>query len=104
MRRSGLGFVAGVFALALRRGLLALVAAFGPAFLCLGQGRAKDVPQAGAGVGGAVVGHGLLLLVHLARLDGKRKLSGLGIDRRDLGVDLLADGEAVGPLLAAFAR
>src|SRR5215471_21104964 len=65
---------------------------------------AEDVAEAGARVGGAVLGHRLLLLLDLARLDRERELARCLVDRRYLGVDLLADGEAVGALLAAVAR
>src|SRR5260370_3005683 len=68
------------------------------------QCRAEDVAEAGARIGGAVIGHRLLLLLDLARLDRERQLARRLVDRRDLGVDLLADGEAVGALLAAVAR
>src|SRR6185437_1672522 len=68
------------------------------------QRRAEDVAEAGARIGGAVFGHRLLLLLDLARLDRQAELARRLVDRGDLGVDLLADGEAVGTLLAAVAR
>src|SRR6185437_10452667 len=68
------------------------------------QRRAEDVAEAGARIGGAVFGHRLLLLLDLARLDRQGKLARRLVDRGDLGIDLLADGEAVGPLLGAVAR
>src|SRR5216684_476415 len=68
------------------------------------QRRAEDVAEAGAAVRGAVLGHRLLLLLDLARLDREAELARRLVDRRHLGVDLLADGEAVGALLAAIAR
>src|SRR5215813_2509540 len=103
--RSGFGLFAGLLALALAALALGLrLAGLGLGLLRLREGGAEDVAQAGARVGRAVLGHRLLVLVELARLDRERQLAGLGIDRRDLGVDLLADGEAVGPLIAALAR
>src|SRR5216684_1305633 len=73
------------------------------AVLALQRG-AEDVTEAGARIGGAVIGHRLLLLLDLARLDREAELARRRVDRRHLGVDLLADGEAVGALLAAVAR
>src|SRR5258708_2904893 len=73
------------------------------AVLALQRG-AEDVAEAGTRIGGAVIGHRLLLLLDLARLDRERQLARRLVDRRHLGVDLLADGEAVGALLAAVAR
>src|SRR5215468_3589712 len=103
---SGLCLFAGLLGFALAAGLalgLAL-ACLGPGLLRLRQGGAEDVAQAGARIGRAVFGHRLLVFVDLTRLDRERQLARLGIHRRDLGVDLLADGEAVGTLIAALAR
>src|SRR5205085_3391948 len=66
--------------------------------------RAENVAEAGAGFGGAEFGHRPLLLVDLARLDRQRDPPGGAVDRGDLGIDPLADGETVGALLAAVAR
>src|SRR5258708_849089 len=68
------------------------------------QRRAEDVAEVGARIGGAVFGHRLLFLLHFARLDREAELARRLVDRRYLGVDLFADGEAVGALLAAVAR
>src|SRR5262245_2119299 len=57
--------------------------------LRLGDGGTQDLAKAGAGIGGAVVGHRLLLLLHLPRLDGEGDAACLGVDRHLLGVDLL---------------
>ena len=61
-------------------------------------------PRLAPRIGRAEFGHRLLLFVDLARLDRQRRLARGAVDRGDLGVDLLADGEAVGPLLGAVAR
>src|SRR5437764_3690312 len=66
--------------------------------------RAEDIAEAGAGFGGAEFGHRLLLLIDLARLDRQRDPPGGAVDRGDLGIEPLADREAVGALLAAVAR
>ena len=52
----------------------------------------------------AVLGHRLLLLVDLLRLDRQRDLAGRAVELGDLRIDLLADREAVGALLGAVAR
>src|SRR5437763_8222026 len=65
---------------------------------------AENVAEAGAGFGGAEFLHCPLLLIHFARLDRQRDPPGGAVDRGDLGVDPLADREAVGALLAAIAR
>src|SRR5689334_21848266 len=65
---------------------------------------AQDVAQAGPRIRGAVLGHRLLLLLELARLDRQSDLARRAVERGDLGVDLLAHGEAVGALLGAVAR
>src|SRR5437763_8713131 len=65
---------------------------------------AEDVAEAGAGFGGAEFLHCPLLLIHFARLDRQRNAPGGAVDRGDLGIDPLADREAVGALLAAVAR
>src|SRR5690349_6676506 len=66
--------------------------------------RAEDVAEAGAGFDRAEFGHRPLLLIDLARLDRKRDPPGGAIDGGDLGVDALADREAIGSLLATVAR
>src|SRR5438477_226770 len=65
---------------------------------------AENVAEAGAGFGGAEFLHCPLLLIHFARLDRQRNAPGGAVDRGDLGIDPLADREAVGALLAAVAR
>src|SRR6195256_6359125 len=65
---------------------------------------AEDVAEAGTGFGRAELGHRLLLLIDLARLDRQRDAPGGTVDRRDLGIDPLADREPVSALLAAVAR
>src|SRR6266852_553214 len=68
------------------------------------QGRPEDVAQARPGIRGAVLGHGLLLLLELARLDRQGNLACGAVERGDLGVHLLAHGKAVRALLGAVAR
>src|SRR5258708_20230765 len=58
------------------------------AVLALQRG-AEDVAEAGARIGGAVIGHRLLLLLDLARLDRERQLACRLVDRRHLAVNLL---------------
>src|SRR5262249_51699629 len=65
---------------------------------------AKDVAEAGAGIGCTEFRHRALLFVHLAGLDRQRQFARGTVDRGDLGIDLFADREAVGTLLAAVAR
>src|SRR6185369_16858349 len=71
--------------------------------LRLAERRAQDVPQAGARVGRAEIGHRLLLLVELARLDRQHDPARGLVDVGDLGVELVADRVAVGTLLGAVA-
>ena len=75
-----------------------LVLLLGPA-----ERRAENVAQAGARVGRAEVGHRLLLLVELTRLDRQHHPARGPVDVGDLGVELVADGVAVGTLLGAVA-
>src|SRR6185437_10642466 len=79
-----------------------LVGLFVP--LAAAEGRAQDVAERGASIGRAVFGHRLFLFVELLRLDRERRLAGGAIESGDLGIDLLADGETVRPLLGAVAR
>jgi hypothetical protein len=68
------------------------------------QRRAEDVAERSAGVGRAVLRDGFLLLGDFQRLDRDLHLAGLLVVGDDAGVDLLADGEALGALLVAVAR
>src|SRR3546814_491869 len=70
----------------------------------LGDGGTQDVAQAGAGLGGAVLGDRFLLLGDLALLDGEGDLAGLGVDGGDACIDLLTHRKAARLLLAAVAR
>ena len=63
----------------------------------------EDVAERGAGVGRAVGGHRLLLLVDLLRLHRELHAARAAVDLGDLGVDLLAHREAVRTLVAAVA-
>src|SRR5687768_13361155 len=64
---------------------------------------AEDVTQRGAGVGRAVLRHRLLLLGDLEGLDRQRHAARLAVELRHAGVDSLAGGKALGPLVAAVA-
>ena len=72
-------------------------------FLLLAERGTQDVAQAGAAVGGAELGHGLLLVLDLERLDRERQPAAGRVDVDDLGVELLADREPLRPLLVAVA-
>src|SRR5262245_15899406 len=65
---------------------------------------AENVAERRAGIGGAVLGDRLLFLRHFERLDRHLHLVGATVELDDAGVDLLPDGEAFRPLLAAVAR
>src|SRR4051812_8902131 len=78
--------------------LVVFVLLLGPA-----ERRAENVAQAGARVGRAEVGHRLLLLVEFTRLDRQHHPARGPVDVGDLGVELVADGVAVGTLLGTVA-
>jgi hypothetical protein len=82
--------------------LVGLVAFVLVALLGLAERRAEDVTERGAGVGRAVLGHRRLLVGDLQRLDRHRDLAAGLVDLGDLGIDLLADGEALRTLVGAF--
>src|SRR5437763_203612 len=85
--------------------LLGLIFGFGFGLALAAADRgAENVAEAGAGLGRAEFRHRPLLLIDLARLDRQRYAPRRAVDRRDLGIDPLADREAVGALLAAVAR
>src|SRR5580693_3777591 len=65
---------------------------------------AEDVAQRRAGIRGAVLRDGFLLLGDFQRLDRDLHFVGAAIELDDAGVDLLADGEAVRTLLGTVAR
>src|SRR4029450_419705 len=88
----------GALALRLRCRLLVVLA-----FLLV-SGRAEDIAKRRAGLGRAVLRYRLLLLGDLQRLDRNRDLARLGIDLGHDGIELLADAEAIGPLLRTVAR
>ena len=64
----------------------------------------KMSPSEAPRVGGAVLRHGLLLLGDLQRLDRHRDAAAVLVEAGDGGIDLVADVEALGPLLGAVAR
>src|SRR5690554_1661603 len=68
----------------------------------LGNGGAQDVAEAGTGLRGAVLSHGLLLFLDLELLDRQGDTAGLAIHRSDLGVNLFARGIAVRTLFTAL--
>ena len=82
--------------------LVVVLLLFG-AFLLL-DGGLEDVAERGTRVGGAVLRHGLLLLRDLQRLDRHGDAAAVLVEADDGGVHLVADIEALGPLLGAVAR
>src|SRR5262249_6192603 len=64
----------------------------------------EDVAETGTRIGRPEFGHRPLLLVDLAGLDRQTQFARGAVDCSDLGIDLLADREAVGTLLAAVTR
>src|SRR4249920_329173 len=95
-----LGSLALCFALALR--LLGNLVAI--LFLRFAQGSAENVAKRSSGIGRAILGDGLFLLGDFERLDRHPDLARLGIDLGHHGIELLADAEAVRPLLGTVAR
>ena len=78
---------------------------FSPGFSVAALERgAENVAERRARIGGAVLGDRLLLLGDFERLDRDLHLVGAAVELGDAGVDLLADREALRPLLAAVAR
>src|SRR5580704_6504079 len=76
-----------------------------PIFLALALERgAQNVAQRRARVGRAVLRDRFLLLGDFERLDGDGNALAPAVELGDAGVDLLADGEAVGPLFGTVAR
>src|SRR5260370_26884263 len=65
---------------------------------------AQDVARGGPGIGRAILGNRLFLFGHFERLDRDLYLLGAAVDLDHPPIDLLADGKALGPLLAAIAR
>src|SRR5262245_7940468 len=70
---------------------------------CALERGAENVAERCSGIGRAVLRDCFLLLRHFQRLDRHRHLSRTTIELRHAGIDLLADGEALGPLLGAVA-
>src|SRR5262249_44392187 len=68
-----------------------------PSAFCLVQAGSKDVAGGAAGIGRAVLRHGLLLLGDFERLDRHGDLARLGINLGHHRVELLADAKAIGP-------
>src|ERR1700751_4638989 len=80
-----------------RRRLLRLLAS-----IARFERRAQNVAERSAGVGRAVFRDRLLLLGDFERLDGDGDLARLAVELDHASVDLLADREALGPLVAAI--
>src|SRR5262245_18199092 len=71
--------------------------------LGLGQGGTQNIAQGCTGVRRAILRDRRLLLGDLQRLDRHLDLEGALLDLDHLGIDLLADGKTLGPLLGAVA-
>src|SRR4249920_589888 len=97
-RKSGGGWRRSLF-LGLRR-----IFDLGSLALCFALGSAENVAKRSAGIGRAILGDGLFLLGDFERLDRHPDLARLGIDLGHHGIELLADAEAVRPLLGTVAR
>src|ERR1043166_952513 len=80
--------------------LLGVLRLFRAAF----EGGAQDVAERRTRGGGAVLGDRLLLFGHFERLDRHRDLAGATVELGDTRIDLLADREALRPLLRPVAR
>jgi hypothetical protein len=72
--------------------------------LGLVQRCAQNVAQRCAGVGRAILCDGFLLFGNFQRLDRQADLAVVLVELGDAGIDLLANGEALGPLLGAVTR
>src|SRR6185437_12356198 len=64
----------------------------------------ENIAQRSAGIGGAVLGDGFLLLRHFQRLDRNAELARLAVELGDASVNLLAHREALRVLVGALAR
>src|SRR5580700_1355546 len=101
----GYGFRAPRFARTRNDGLFVGVVVALLVLLALALERgAEDVAQRCAGIRGAVLRDGLLLLGNFQRLDRDLHFVGAPIELDDAGVDLLADGKAVRTLLGTVTR
>src|SRR5207247_1293154 len=79
-----------------------LLFAFGFGVLLL-HGGAENVAERSARVGGAILGDRLALVGDFERLDRGIHFARLGIEESDLGVELLANRETLGPLFGTVA-
>src|SRR5205085_6388932 len=95
MTKKGAPVETGALCLSQRRRLL-----LGAAFQC----GAEDVAERGAGIRRAVLRDGFLLLGDFQRLDRDLNLARLLVELDHAGINLFADGEAVGTLVVAVAR
>ena len=91
-QRSGRALFVAFRLAALRRSLLAGL-----------QRGAENIAERGAGIGRAILRDRLFLLGDFQRLDRDGDLAGAAVENGDPGVDLLADGEALRPLVGAVA-
>ena len=78
--------------------------AFVLVLLALLERGAENVAERRARIGRAVLGDRFLLFGDFQRLDRDRHLAGLAVELGDAGIELLADLEALGALIAAVAR
>src|SRR6185312_4741368 len=90
---AALALLAGLFLLGLFRRVVALL-----------ERGAENIAQRSAGIGGAVLGDGFLLLRHFQRLDRNAELARLAVELGDASVNLLAHREALRVLIGALAR
>src|ERR1700691_900340 len=72
--------------------------------VALFQRGAENITQRRAGIGGAVLRDGFLLLGDFQRLDRDLHLAGLLVELDHPRIDLFADGEALGALIGALTR
>src|SRR4051794_7660825 len=77
--------------------------AFGRRSLSSLQRCSQNVTERSTGVGRSVLGDGFLLLGDLERLDRHGNLAGLLVEGGDTGIDLLARGKPLRPLLRTLA-
>src|SRR5690606_17500573 len=67
------------------------------------EGRTQNVAERGTRIGGAVLSNGFLFFRDFQRLDRKLDLAGGAIELRHAGIDLVADSETLGALVATVA-
>ena len=65
--------------------------------------RAQDIAERGARIGRAIFAHGFAFFFHFLALDGERQAARGTVHGGDLRIDLFANGEFVGALVATVA-